>query len=560
MKIRAYQSKYASFPTSTDFPESELLKNRPSTAIAFTGGGSRAYVAAIGQIAGLYKLGLIEGVRYIGGISGGSWATMVFTYANVGASDDVLLGNITMPHELAIDKMQIMDPRSARGFASDMLIGIALKALADKTVSSIPDAWAYGVQKTYLDQAGIPAGIPFTWNSDTLSDIYERNPSLKESNAKFLLPTNPKRPFPIVGTTLVGPTDYAPYTPKTQNFTRIEITPLYVGQMRGQEVTYKEANCLLHCEHQVEVGGAIESFAFTRNEASSRSLVGLPASVTSGILSVPTVSQPMDVQFATAASSFAPGAFFESMHPSKLADALGMEFNYWSPSSPLPQEKKAMFTDGGCYENIPLISFLQRKVERIVLFFNAETALQPSSTWDVAAEQAANPGFYDQKQVTDTLSMYFGIWEKDESRWMNRSYQIEYNQVFDQSEYVKVIQGLQAAQSRGDGIIYTAELTTIENKWWGIPAGVKSQITFSYLGRLSSWEKRLSAAMKEVLVPSDEADAANLSVDVKHGPFREFPHYATIGGSINNERANALADLTGWSIIQNEALFRGIFS
>lgn len=34
--------------------------------------GSRAYVAALGQISALNELGLLEKIKYIGGISGGT--------------------------------------------------------------------------------------------------------------------------------------------------------------------------------------------------------------------------------------------------------------------------------------------------------------------------------------------------------------------------------------------------------------------------------------------------------------------------------------------------------
>ena len=47
----------------------ESVTNKPNTAIAFSGGGSRAYIAAIGYLAALSKLDLIKNIRYIGGNS-----------------------------------------------------------------------------------------------------------------------------------------------------------------------------------------------------------------------------------------------------------------------------------------------------------------------------------------------------------------------------------------------------------------------------------------------------------------------------------------------------------
>jgi hypothetical protein len=64
--------------------------------------------------------------------------------------------------------------------------------------------------------------------------------------------------------------------------------------------------------------------------------------------------------------------------------------------------------------------------------------------------------------------------------------------------------------------------------------------------------------MYKLAVPSENAQ--DLSVDVDAGPFKNFPHYLTKGGGINAEKANLLADLTGWSVLQNEALFRHMLS
>lgn len=90
--------------------------------------------------------------------------------------------------------------------------------------------------------------------------------------------------------------------------------------------------------------------------------------------------------------------------------------------------------------------------------------------------------------------------------------------------------------------------------------GITSQVTFVYLGRLSGWEAQLSTEMQGYLVPSDPDDAADLSVDVDSGPFAKFPNFYTTGGSISYEKANALADLTGWAVLQNSATFQAMLS
>ena len=107
----------------------------------------------------------------------------------------------------------------------------------------------------------------------------------------------------------------------------------------------------------------------------------------------------------------------------------------------------------------------------------------------------------------------------------------------------------------GNGIIATFSLSTVANDWWGIKAGQQVEVTFVYLGRIYSWEKQLSQEMKDLVVPKD-----NSTGDIKDGPFRHFPHYATTGGLLNFEKSNLLADFTGWTILHNEEMFRKILS
>lgn len=549
LNVLSYQASNPDIPTQSDFPEMKYLSGKPNTAIGFTGGGSRAFVAAIGELAALNSLDLMKNVRYIGGISGGAWATMTYSFDNSGVSDDILLGSVAPPEKISRIGLNIMDSRCARSFASSNLTLIALKAWKDKQVDNFAGAWAHGVQTTYFDPVNIATDAPFTWNQDTLNDIVKRNPSLKDT--KFMMP-KAGRPFPLIGTTMSGPLDYAPYNEKNHNMTLLEITPLYVGQMHGMTVQYTDGSGLVKRTHSRTVGGAVEPIGVSRCGSASPSM-GLLSSQTVGTLKVPAPETVLDVRFAAAASSYAPGVLLESVGIQNISAAFDMYLDYWSPSDRVPKGMSSLFGDGGSFENIPLISFLQRRVAKIVLFFNSESPILPSSSWNVAEDLT-----YDG-QITDCFSSFFGVMEDSLKTWQNRSWDYSKNQVYSKEDYVTVIQGLQDAQAKGNGIIFRKQMTTIENQWWGIPAGIVSDVTFVYLGRLSGWESLLSSDMASLLVPEGDA-ASNLSVDVSSGPFRGFPHYATTGGEINHERANALADLTGWSVLKNADLFRSILS
>jgi hypothetical protein len=343
------------------------------------------------------------------------------------------------------------------------------------------------------------------------------------------------------------------YKYDSRNFTMIEINPIYTGQMRTIDVAYTYHKDKVERKHYRTVGGAVETYAFGRYGAAPSSGLTLRDEAD---LEVPVPSSFLDAQFSGGASSYAPGAFVESLTVGELADKLGLHMDYWSPADRVPESKDTLFCDGGSYENIMLPSMLQRRVEKIVLFFNMKAPLLPSSQWNVATDKPSS------SQVSDTLSALFGVIPEDslEYTWQKRSFDDTKDQFWTREDYVDVITGLQNAQERGNGIIYTKNLTTIQNDWWGVPAGVTAQVTFVYLGRLKTWESKLNRVMKGLFVPHDDADEANLAVDINHGPFKNFPHYLTAGGLIDHERANALSDLTGWTILQNADLFRSIFS
>lgn len=562
LKAKAWQC-FSKYPTEEVFPETEMLSSKPNTAIGFSGGGSRAYGATMGYLAALHELDLLKNVRYIGGISGGSWATAAFTYVQNVSDDSVFLGPIVQPEDIVHDELKKVDPSCARKLASQDLVLIALNALKEGIVESIADAWIYAESLMYFEPIGIAPGVRFSWSTDTVNEIIQRNPSLTSED--FLIPVNKDRPFPIIGGAVIAPLEGAPATLRAQNYSRIEFTPLYTGEFKNLDISYSYGGNPRNV-HTKHVGGAIESFAFAVKGTKQPSRA-LSATESTSTLDVPAPEKVLDVAFMAGVSSYAPGSFFESIRIPDMAANLSMTYDYWSPSTDTndvstdatsaPEVTTMMCADGGVYENIPLISFMQRRVPKIVLFFMPSTPLLPFEDWDVSTSPETTP--YSEDQVTASLSAYFGV-NPPQARWADRAYEREPIQVFSEDDYEVVITALQSAQQEGNGLFATLNLTTIENTWWGIPAGMTFEITFSYLGRLRGWEKKLSKEMYDLAVPSDPADEADLSVTVNSGPFRGFPHFVTAGGLLNVERANLLADLTGWSVLQNEELFRHMLS
>ena len=85
---------------------------RKSIGICFSGGGSRALTCAWGQLIGLSQLkwengkSLLDEVRYISSVSGGSWASVLYTFRPEQFSDALFLGESYQPSQLFYDQNQ----------------------------------------------------------------------------------------------------------------------------------------------------------------------------------------------------------------------------------------------------------------------------------------------------------------------------------------------------------------------------------------------------------------------------------------------------------------------
>ena len=108
----------------------ELMGRTANTAVLFSGGGARAFGAALGQLAALRDLGLLPKIRYAAGVSGGSWATASFSFHSPNVSQDVFLGPTTAPQDLTLDAVTTFEEGSARqrpNDRSDVRAGTSVK-------------------------------------------------------------------------------------------------------------------------------------------------------------------------------------------------------------------------------------------------------------------------------------------------------------------------------------------------------------------------------------------------------------------------------------------------
>jgi len=410
----------------------------------------------------------------------------------------------------------------------------------------------------YLRPANISKGKFYTWNQTTLNSITSRNSVLHPE--QFILPASPSRPFLVVSSTILGPIIDAPFNSRFQhvNFTRIEFTPLYTGQLKSTDITYREWRMYSNDSgtspstvfRSQRVGGLLEPFAIMRDQLYPPSS-GLNKNETFGVIEVPVTSvdegSVVDLGFVVGSSSYAPGAILSSIGGRSVALKTGMTLNYWSPSSVSPVVTRNLMGDGGSCDNTNLISFLQRQVDRIVLVLNAHVPLKPRSKWNVSHDEP------EEEQIDVDFSSFFGVVPSRLAFTDSYTSILKRNQVFSKSLWVSVVEELHAAQERGRGIVSSLDLVTISNPWWGIAGGFKVSVTVVYLGRAAEWESRLSPGIRAVVTPASNPEDMTSLVD--HGPFARFPHYRTTAGSLNFARANLLASFMGWVVLQHKDLF-----
>ena len=60
----------------------------------------------LGQLRGLNELNLLKNVRYISCVSGGSWASVPFTYLNDNWTDEMFLGQVIPPEDLTVEALK----------------------------------------------------------------------------------------------------------------------------------------------------------------------------------------------------------------------------------------------------------------------------------------------------------------------------------------------------------------------------------------------------------------------------------------------------------------------
>lgn len=504
------------------FPEMSLANPPAKTAICFSGGGTRAMSATMGQLRAMTKIGTLKGAGYISCVSGGSWASTIYTYYQSGAAnDEELLGPITEPAEITLDHIQHGLTSSQLAYGASKDFWATLKGLLEKSVlghESGHRVWIDAVGETFLQpfglyQKGQPQAI-YTLNNDTENDIKSRNKYSSFVNNAHFIQAHKSRPFLVVNSCIIWP--YGLWGEYEASF---EYTPLAVGNPLLQKFEGDFSS-------QWVGGGFIENFAYGCSSPGTALRGKGKGEYNVNVTSPQTVFGVNDATGTSSAAFSADAAEF-------LTKALSPYMNYW-PVTPQgntssdTQQDNQYFGDGGSLDNFGLINMVRRGIKAALVFINTSTVLQPGYTgqsWPTGKPE----------EVDSDFAKLFG-YEPQEATYNNK--------IFTRQDFIDIVSDFQQARTNGGPIYSARHLTVQKNDWWGIQGGQNIYVVFVYLGRCKKWEEQL-----------DPEVAKWMNIGGK-GQFDDFPNYKTVGQNwsgfdfrlvqLTSAQITALADLTCW--------------
>jgi hypothetical protein len=506
-------------------PEKPALDGRQLSdlGVAFSGGGTRAATATVGQLRGLQANGWLPRVRYLTAVSGGSWAAVPFTYSS--DSLDVLLGAMLPTSKLtraeagrlnkgslgyAIAHSRLLAPGAAeaarivgRAEVQKREIPPQIAALANRFTGGLSSETFANLLARFFIKPFIPDGTSsrYTWDSSSLTNIKDAESSV---TIKDFVRVADHRPFLIVGGTAI-------YQHPAYDYPRlipVEYTPLYTGvrQQFGERLG----------------GMYISPFAYDAASADEASSDRVRVTLKSG-------TRPFTLADVIASSGAAPLlALYRGVPAAQLKRATEFfpAFNHFAIRATdqgfetKPVVAKMLHGDGGFSDNLGLMPLLARQVRNILVFVNA-----------------SGP-FWKNESIE---SMFWRL-DRQEDAGGDRSM----NAVFDPERFWEVEAGLKRAVAANGPAVYCSENWRVRrNEIYNIAAYDGLNICWIHNERIDSWI-------------ADLPDDTKAMVSTAKG-FRNFPWYATFEQNkphlirLTPEQVNLLGHFSSWQITDARA-------
>jgi len=504
--------------SSPAFPSPQ---NEISTAVCISGGGSRSLSLAMGQLRALENIGLMRKVDAISAVSGGSWATSVYMFANMPTEE--LLGKATSPSSLTMEALRKAPAKLGETVTKSSSLAKATELLAEGT--PLHRIWQLTVAKIILSPFGLDSTSFMAADADAVNRIVGNNPDMKKYDFMTPIPGRPKA-F-IMGGTLLAPEGQH----LGNNAVSFQMSPDYTGSPfhpDGGPLNYGSGDLIVG-------GGMVETFAFGGMQ---------PAMQSGGTQSLPAPGLPFTLTDAVGISSAAFASKMSKWSPVELSK-VDPRVEYW----PVTQEKQdgMMFElgDGGNLENSGLLQVLQRGAKKIVQFANTNVDLVAPSSFDFCslAAGAQIPEIENKvsKQIYDKFGYGTGVYAHD--------------QVFSASDLAPILCDLQKLREDGKPAVVRKSLQVVPNTWWGIAGGHSVDLVLIYNAVCKDFENSL---------PSDtQAELRKGS----WGDFANYPYYKTVGQNwgldplrYSAQQVNLLAAQAEYIVTQSQDILKSVLA
>lgn len=529
-------------PVTVEKPKFPPSQTGLQTALCFSGGGARSLSLVMGALRALEALALMPNVDAISSVSGGTWASAIYMFANRSTED--LLGSPTQPEDLTLDALE--EEASAMGSAATTNTEkIAAELVAHG--ANPHSLWQETMGKAFLEPFGLNSMSFMAADAAAVKRIRAANPQL--GNSPFLTPQPGKPRAFVMSGALLAPLGYKA---SSSNVVSFQVSPDFTGspfRPDGGPVSYVSTHGDTGPLDDVVVGGGfVETFAFGGPPPFkvSNETEGLTAQITD-----PTL--PFTLADAVGISSAAFAGHVTNLRSiGRLSPATAVpKVNIWpvqpfaAPDESEPADKPAMRTytmgDGGNVENTGLLAMLQRRVPRVAWWINTDTAL--SDVVDFC-EGAPTGDKWPAGLVTNQLYDKFGFGSLASEFYAH-------NQVFKQEELPKVLCEFQTLAKAGRPMVVRKTFEVVPNAWWGIEAS-SVDLVMVYNARCSSFVDALPDETKEEL-------------DADSGKFEHFPYFRTMfqngplgATTLTDAQVNLLAAHAEFAVQQNAAMFKDL--
>ncbi len=506
------------------FPEEEYLIDKKNIGLVFSGGGSRSASLTIGQLRALNMLELMDNIKYISSVSGGSWAATVYSYYK--GIDSVLLGEYIPPHLLQVEDLRTVTSGS---FLEKI---VKKKGFRDGLYAwhtgEFDNSYAYLLNAKFLSPFQTQLGnqkLFFTYKDENALEISQRPVNkiagFKQDGTDFLtMNERSNRPYLIVGGTIVKRNVVL----SKPLMLHLEMTPLYSGVSYDGEQTIG--------------GGYIESFGFdshlTKNFDSSTALANVKLNKKKFRFNLSDVM---------AISGYAPGTSLAGcLYYPILSHLGGPEMHFWKISQQENSDinsKEFVLGDGGNLENVGLLPLIKRRVDKVVVFINSKKELNPQKQQRISGDTILNQEVY----IDRAILRLFGIVTKETKE---KTVHVLENR---NGEFHTFFDTLYALKAHCEPLIFQSTYNIVpQPKYDILPTDEYNtiEILWVYNDGTDPYFKK----MKDKRIKKVSESLGNTN--------NRFPHLPTISTKLiqySPEEANLLSQWASWIIMHNKAVF-----